>query len=74
MARLAHAKARAIADQHDQGLIIGSDQVCVCDGRILGKPGTVERAVAQLMAAQGRSVTFIPACACWTPRLAAPSS
>lgn len=58
VARLAHAKARAIADQHDQGLIIGSDQVCVCDGRILGKPGTVERAVAQLMAAQGRSVTF----------------
>ncbi|QXW31576.1 Maf-like protein [Aeromonas sanarellii] len=56
--RLAHAKASAIARQHDQGLIIGSDQVCVCDGRILGKPGTVENAVAQLMLAQGRSVTF----------------
>lgn len=56
--RLAHAKASAIARQHDQGLIIGSDQVCVCDGRILGKPGTVESAVAQLMLAQGRSVTF----------------
>ncbi|UNP90150.1 Maf family nucleotide pyrophosphatase [Aeromonas encheleia] len=58
VARLAHAKASAIASQHKQGLIIGSDQVCVCDGRILGKPGTVEKAVAQLMAAQGRSVTF----------------
>ncbi|MGY6037024.1 Maf family protein [Aeromonas sp. AE23HZ002T15] len=58
VARLAHAKASAIADLHDHGLIIGSDQVCVCDGRILGKPGTVENAVAQLMAAQGRSVTF----------------
>ncbi|MBP0601505.1 septum formation inhibitor Maf [Aeromonas sanarellii] len=56
--RLAHAKASAIARQHDQGLIIGSDQVCVCDGRILGKPGTVENAVAQLMLAQGRSVIF----------------
>ncbi|MFQ2099437.1 nucleoside triphosphate pyrophosphatase [Aeromonas sanarellii] len=56
--RLAHAKASAIARQHDQGLIIGSDQVCVCDGRVLGKPGTVENAVAQLMLAQGRSVTF----------------
>lgn len=58
VARLAHAKASAIASQHKQGLIIGSDQVCVCDGRILGKPGTVEKAVAQLMAAQGKSVTF----------------
>ncbi|ARW82185.1 Maf family protein [Aeromonas salmonicida] len=58
VARLALAKASAIADRHDQGLIIGSDQVCVCDGRILGKPGTVEKAVAQLMAARGRSITF----------------
>lgn len=58
VARLAHAKAGAIAAQHDHGLIIGSDQVCVCDGHILGKPGTVENAVAQLMAAQGKSVTF----------------
>ncbi|MCW0503982.1 Maf family protein [Aeromonas piscicola] len=58
VARLALAKASAIADQFDQGLIIGSDQVCVCDGQILGKPGTVEKAVAQLMTAQGRSVTF----------------
>lgn len=58
VARLALAKASAIPDRFDQGLIIGSDQVCVCDGQILGKPGTVEKAVAQLMAAQGRSVTF----------------
>lgn len=58
VARLAHAKASAVARQHDQGLIIGSDQVCVCDGRTLGKPGTVENAVAQLLAAQGKSVTF----------------
>ena len=58
VARLALAKASAIADRLDQGLIIGSDEVCVCDGQILGKPGTVEKAVAQLMAAQGRSVTF----------------
>ena len=58
VSRLAHAKASAIARQHDQGLIIGSDQVCVCDGRILGKPGTVDNAVAQLMMAQGKSITF----------------
>ena len=56
--RLAYAKANAIAHRRDQGLIIGSDQVCVCDGQILGKPGTVEKAVAQLMAARGRCITF----------------
>lgn len=58
VARLAYAKANAIANQRDQGLIIGSDQVCVCGGQILGKPGSVEKAVAQLMAARGRSITF----------------
>lgn len=58
VARLAHAKADAIAQYRDHGLIIGSDQVCVCDGRILGKPGTIDNAIAQLMSAQGRSVTF----------------
>ncbi len=58
VARLARAKAQAIANSRDHGLIIGSDQVCVCDGRILGKPGTIDNAIAQLMAAQGRSVTF----------------
>ncbi|MEG0008031.1 MAG: nucleoside triphosphate pyrophosphatase [Aeromonas sp.] len=58
VARLAHAKANAVAQTRDQGLIIGSDQVCVCDGQILGKPGTIEKAVAQLMAAQGKRVTF----------------
>ncbi|TNI49909.1 Maf family protein [Aeromonas veronii] len=58
VARLAHAKADAVAQHRDHGLIIGSDQVCVCDGNILGKPGTIDNAIAQLMAAQGRSVTF----------------
>ena len=58
VARLARAKADAIAGQRDHGLIIGSDQVCVCDNHILGKPGTIDNAIAQLMAAQGRSVTF----------------
>ena len=59
VSRLARAKAMAIAERHDHGLIIGSDQVCVCDGQILGKPGTVENAVAQLMRAQGKRVTFL---------------
>ena len=59
VARLARAKAEAVAAQHDRGLVIGSDQVAVIDGEILGKPGTHERAVEQLRAASGRRVTFL---------------
>lgn len=56
--RLAQAKAEACAASHADALIIGSDQVCVINGQILGKPHTVENAVRQLQAASGRTVTF----------------
>lgn len=56
--RLAVAKARALRAQFLQHLIIGSDQVAVLDGQILGKPSTAAAAIAQLTAASGRSVTF----------------
>jgi MAF protein len=56
--RLAEAKAEAGAAIHPQALIIGSDQVACIDGEILGKPGTRERAIAQLQKASGRKVTF----------------
>ncbi|MBJ9978189.1 septum formation inhibitor Maf [Pseudomonas sp. S75] len=57
--RLALAKAQALAATHPHHLIIGSDQVAVLDDRILGKPHTPERACEQLLAASGRSVTFL---------------
>lgn len=56
--RLAIAKARALADDYPHHLLIGSDQVAVVDGRILGKPGNAENAIAQLTAATGKTVTF----------------
>lgn len=56
--RLARQKAAAVAGQHPQALIIGSDQVAECGGRILGKPGTAERARAQLAELSGQTVTF----------------
>ncbi len=56
--RLAIEKARAVADQFPDTLIIGSDQVAYMDEMRFGKPGTVERAVAQLSAMSGRSVIF----------------
>ncbi|SUI73315.1 Maf-like protein [Serratia marcescens] len=36
--RLAAAKAQALALAYPEHLIIGSDQVCVIDGNITGKP------------------------------------
>ena len=56
--RLAQAKARAIAAQCTNALVIGSDQAAELEGAILGKPGDVERARAQLAAAGGREVIF----------------
>lgn len=58
VARLARAKAEAVRDRFPDALIIGSDQCAELDGKILGKPGNHERAVAQLSAASGRSVAF----------------
>ncbi|MDZ7805002.1 nucleoside triphosphate pyrophosphatase [Thiohalophilus sp.] len=57
--RLAEAKARAVAGQFPDALIIGSDQVAVIDNKILGKPGDHARAVEQLRAASGKTVTFL---------------
>lgn len=56
--RLAEAKAKAVAGQFPDALIIGSDQVATVDGRIYGKPGNHERAVAQLQELSGKTVNF----------------
>ena len=56
--RLALAKARAVATRRPDAVVIGSDQVADLDGMPIGKPGTHERAVAQLRAMRGRSVVF----------------
>jgi len=60
--RLAAAKARAVA-RHYTGtpagaLIIGSDQVAHCEGRIMDKPGNYERAAGQLRAMRGKTTIF----------------
>ena len=57
--RLSLEKARALAHSHPNHLIIGSDQVAVLDGRIIGKPHTHDKAHQQLMTASGASVSFL---------------
>lgn len=56
--RLAEAKARALATRYPNHLIIGSDQVCVVNGKITGKPHTEEKACEQLRLASGQTVIF----------------
>jgi len=56
--RLALAKAHAVAAQHPEAIVIGSDQVADLLGQPLGKPGTHERAVAQLRQMRGQTVRF----------------
>jgi len=56
--RLALAKARAVAAQHPEAVVIGSDQVADLAGRPLGKPGNHERATLQLQQMRGQTVVF----------------
>lgn len=62
--RLAEAKARAVASRAAEPdgsrdlLVIGSDQVATFDGNQIGKPGTHDKALAQLQAMRGRVVEF----------------
>ncbi len=56
--RLAELKAQAVAGNYPKHLIIGSDQVAVIDGEIIGKPHTHECAVEQLTNASGKTIRF----------------
>jgi septum formation protein len=58
---LARKKAEAVAINARQALVIGADQLAVRDDQVLGKPGDHANAVEQLLAASGKSVTFLTA-------------
>jgi len=62
---LAIEKARAVAQSEATPgtLVVGSDQVVDLDGDVLGKPGTVDRAAAQLERLAGRSHRLVTALA-----------
>ena len=56
--RLSIAKAHAVVSQAPTALIIGSDQVAVHRGKIVGKPRDHSDAVAQLLSSSGKTITF----------------
>lgn len=66
--RLAAAKAQALALAYPDTLIIGSDQICVLDGKITGKPHTEDNARTQLRQASGKMVTFYTGLALYNSR------
>jgi septum formation protein len=59
--RLAQEKARAVAGNYPDALIIGSDQVALLEDRQLGKPLTHDNAVKQLRAMRGKTTCFYTA-------------
>ncbi|MDE1942010.1 MAG: septum formation protein Maf [Betaproteobacteria bacterium] len=65
--RLARAKAEHVARQHPGALVIGSDQVAVLRGRLLGKPGNHENALHQLREASGQEAVFHTAVCLFNP-------
>jgi septum formation protein len=56
--RLADQKSAVVAAEFPAALVIGSDQVAVCDERIVGKPGTAANAREQLRNFSGQSIIF----------------
>jgi len=62
---LAAAKATSLAKRFPHAAIIGCDQVAVCEGTRLGKPGSAERAVDQLSQLSGRTHELVTAVCVW---------
>jgi septum formation protein len=56
--RLSVLKAQAAASCWPDALIIGSDQVLMLGSEQLGKPGSFDKAFAQLKAMQGKAMVF----------------
>jgi len=57
--RLSLAKANIIASKNPNAVVIGSDQVAVFGQRIIGKPGSFDKAFEQLRSFSGELLIFI---------------
>jgi septum formation protein len=66
--RLAELKAATVASSHPKAIVIGSDQMLVCEGHIYGKPHTVEGACRQLARFSGKSISLLTAVCVTSPR------
>ncbi len=62
---LAEAKAERIARKRPEALVIGCDQLLVCEGRWFDKPNDIAAAREQLRALRGRTHELVTAVLCW---------
>ena len=51
--KLAMAKAKEVSRQNQDHIVIGGDQMCVCNNSIFDKPGSVEKAIKNLQVLSG---------------------
>jgi septum formation protein len=65
---LAKLKAIAVFKARPEACVIGSDQVCMLNGELLGKPGTKEKAIQQLLKMQGSHHELITAVSILSPK------
>lgn len=61
---LAEMKARRVARSQPDALVIGCDQLLVCEERWFDKPADLAEATAQLQALRGRTHTLVTAVLC----------
>ena len=61
VSRLAYEKAECVSNENPQAIVIGSDQIAVFEGQIIGKPGTHLAAKEQLLSFSGQLIEFLTA-------------
>ena len=66
-AKLALEKAKAVQKKFPKAIVIGSDQLAALGDEILGKPGSREKALAQLKKLSGKTHTLFTSLAVLTP-------
>jgi septum formation protein len=64
---LSRLKAKAIYVHYEGSCVIGSDQVCTIGNKIFDKPGSVEKAIEQLLEMQGKTHQLLTAVTIITP-------
>jgi len=65
VARAAYQKAADVAENVEEGLVLGCDTVAECDGRILGKPADENHARDMLRALSGREHRVLSGLCLW---------
>jgi len=56
--RLSYEKAMKVAVNNEDAIVIGSDEVALIDGKVLGKPKTINNAKKQLRHISGKKIMF----------------